>query len=416
MAVRDDMTTTVPDDARAMRDELIRFRRLLHARPELVLDLPYTQQAVLAALDGLPLEISTGKELTSVTAVLRGHAAAPGRPPVLLRADMDAVPVREETELPFASTAAEAAHACGHDLHTAMLVGAARLLAARQADLANDVVLMFQPGEEGWEGARAMLAEGVLDAAGERVGAAYALHVFSTLPQGFHLRTGTMLASSSSLDVTVRGGGGHASAPHLTRDPVPVAAEMITALQTLVTRRVDVFDPAVLTVGVVRAGTRRNVIPPTARFEATLRTFSDATAVRIGDEVRQLLAGIAAGHGVEADVRFARERPATVNDPGETAFAERTVTEVFGADRLSPLPHPFTGSEDFSRVLAEVPGAFVALGALPAGAAPDTAPFNHSGRALFDETVLPMGAALLAELALRRPELTLPVASPQEHR
>jgi amidohydrolase len=245
---------TVLDDAHALRDEVIRFRRSLHSRPELGLHLPHTQEAVLSALDGLPLEISTGKELTSVTAVLRGHAAIPGRPPVLLRADMDAVPVQEETGLPFASATAGAAHACGHDLHTAMLVGAARLLAARQAELANDVVLMFQPGEEGWEGARAMLEEGVLDAAGERVGAAYALHVFSTLPPGFHLRTGVMLASSSALEVTVRGRGGHASAPHLARDPVPVTAEMITALQTLVTRRVDVFDPVVLTVGVVRAG------------------------------------------------------------------------------------------------------------------------------------------------------------------
>ncbi|MEV7037561.1 M20 family metallopeptidase [Amycolatopsis sp. NPDC051061] len=394
---------TVLDDAHAMRDEVIRLRRLLHSQPELGLDLPRTQEAVLAALDGLPLEISTGRAATSVTAVLRGHAAVPGRPPVLLRGDMDAVPVQEETGLPFTSTVAGAAHACGHDMHTAMLVGAARLLAARQAELANDVVLMFQPGEEGWEGARAMLEEGVLDAAGERVGAAYGLHVFSTLPQGFHLRPGVMLASSSSLDVTVSGRGGHASTPHLARDPVPATAEMITALQTLVTRRVDVFDPVVLTVGVVEAGTRRNVIPPTARFEATLRTFSDATAVRVGDEVRRLVEGIAAAHGLEVDARFERERPATVNDPGESAFAGRTISEVFGESRRNLLEHPFTGSEDFSRVLAEVPGAFVALGALPGGADPDTASFNHSGRAVFDEAVLPLGAALLAELALRRP-------------
>ncbi|OXM59173.1 M20 metallopeptidase family protein [Amycolatopsis vastitatis] len=407
---------TVLGDAHTMRDELVRLRRLLHARPELGLHLPHTQEAVLSVLDGLPLEISTGKELTSVTAVLRGHAAVPGRPPVLLRADMDAVPVQEETGLPFASATAGAAHACGHDLHTAMLVGAARLLAARQAELANDVVLMFQPGEEGWEGARAMLEEGVLDAAGGRVGAAYALHVFSTLPPGFHVRTGVMLASSSALEVTVRGRGGHASAPHLARDPVPVAAEMITALQTLVTRRVDVFDPVVLTVGVVRAGTRRNVIPPTARFEATLRTFSDTTADRVGAETRRLLEGIAAAHGVEADVRFDRERPATVNEPGETAFTEQTITDVFGADRLRPLEHPFTGSEDFSRVLAEVPGTFVALGARPGGADPGTAPFNHSGRAVFDEAVLPLGAALLAELALRRPHAAVSTESPEDPR
>jgi amidohydrolase len=393
---------TVVDDAHGMRDEVVRLRRLLHARPELGLHLPHTQQAVLDALDGLPLEITAGKSTTSVTAVLRGAAPASGQRPVLLRADLDAVPVQEDTGLEFASTVPGAAHACGHDLHTAMLVGAAHLLAARKTELAGDVVLMFQPGEEGWEGARAMLDEGVLDAAGERAGAAYALHVFSTLPQGFHLRSGVVLASSSALDVTVTGRGGHASAPHLARDPVPAAAEMITALQALVTRRVDVFDPVVLTVGVVEAGTRRNVIPPAARFEATLRTFSDATADRVGAEARRLVEGIAAAHGLEASVRFDRERPATVNDVAEAAFAERTVAEVFGASRVGRLEHPFTGSEDFSRVLAEVPGAFIALGALPEGADPDQAPFNHSGRAVFDEAVLSLGAALFAELALRR--------------
>ncbi|NJP71129.1 M20 family metallopeptidase [Streptomyces sp. C1-2] len=409
---------TVLDDAHALRDEVIALRRLLHSQPELGLDLPRTQQAVLAALDGLPLEITTGKDTTSVTAVLRGHAgsAAPGRPPVLLRADMDAVPVQEETGLPFASTVAGAAHACGHDLHTAMLVGATRLLAARQAELANDVVLMFQPGEEGWEGARAMLKEGVLDAAGERVGAAYALHVFSTLPAGFHVRPGVMMSCSASLEVTVRGRGGHASAPHLARDPVPVTAEMITALQTLITRRIDVFDPVVLTVGVVRAGTRRNVIPATARFEATLRAFSDATAARVGEEARRLLEGIAAAHGLEADVRFTHERPVTVNDAEETAFTRRTITEVFGAARVHPLEHPLTGSEDFSRVLAEVPGTFLALGALPEGADPASAAYNHSGRAVFDESVLPLGAALLAELALRRPHFPLSAGLPEGSR
>jgi hippurate hydrolase len=404
---------TVVDDAQGMRAEVVRLRRLLHSRPELGLHLPHTQQAVLDALDGLPLEISTGGTTTSVTAVLRGNASAPRPRPVLLRGDMDAVPVQEETGLAFSSTVPGAAHACGHDLHTAMLVGAARLLAARRTELANDVVLMFQPGEEGWEGAREMLEEGVLDAAGERVGAAYALHVFSTLPQGFHLRPGVALASSSALDVTVSGRGGHASAPHLARDPVPATAEMITALQTLVTRRVDVFDPAVLTVGVVEAGTRRNVIPPTARFEATLRTFSDVTAVRVGAEARRLVEGVAAAHGLEVDVRFERERPATVNDPGEAAFAGRTIAEVFGAGRVSRLEHPFTGSEDFSRVLAEVPGAFIALGALPAGTDPETAPFNHSGRAVFDEAVLPLGAALLAELALRRSRTATPTGLPE---
>ncbi|GAA0322242.1 M20 family metallopeptidase [Actinoallomurus spadix] len=391
-------------EAQALLGELTNLRHRLHAHPELGLDLPRTQAAVLEALDDLPLEITPGKNATSVTAVLRGHApiAAGERTTVLLRADMDAVPVSEETGLPFRSRVEGAMHACGHDLHTAMLAGAARLLATRRDRLRGDVVLMFQPGEEGWEGARTMIEEGVLDASGRRADAAYGLHVFSTLPQRLFTRPGPMLAASSALLVTVHGAGGHASAPHLARDPVPATAEMISALQTMVTRRFDAFDPVVLTVGMVHAGTRRNVIPATATFEATIRTFGDSVADRVGEEALRLLQGIADAHGVRVDARFVRERPATVNDAAETAFAERTIRDVFGADLHEPLPRPFTGAEDFSRVLAEVPGSFVALGALPAGADPRDAAYNHSGHAVFDDAVLPLGAALYAELALRR--------------
>jgi len=398
---------TVLDDAQRMTTELVRLRRDLHAHPEIGLDLPRTQETVLAALDGLPLELTVGKATTSVTGVIRGVGDGP-RPVILLRADMDAVPVQERTGLPFASTVDGAMHGCGHDLHTAMLVGAAHLLVTRRDRLPVDVVLMFQPGEEGWEGARAMIDEGVLYAAGPRVRAAYGLHVFSSLPQGFHIRPGAMLASSSALLVTVQGQGGHASAPHLARDPIPVAAEMVVALQTMVTRRLDVFDPVVLTVGVIHGGTRRNIIPATTSFEATVRTFSDTTATRVGDEALRLVHGIAAAHGVGVDARFVRERPATVNDAEQADFVADTITGLTGAERLHALPHPFTGAEDFSRVLAEVPGAFVALGALPAGADPTAAPFNHSDHAVFDEAALPLGAALYAELALRRGSTPLP--------
>ena len=389
-----------------MAADLVGLRRALHARPEIGLEVPRTRDAVLDALHGLPLEVTLGRRSTSVTAVLRGTAPArpehTGRPSVLLRADMDALPVQEETDLPYASRVEGAMHACGHDLHTAMLVGAARLLADRRDRLCGDVVLMFQPGEEGWEGARTMIEEGVLDAAGRRVEHAYGLHVFSTLPPCFHTRSGPMLAASSALLVTVRGEGGHASAPHLTRDPVTAAAEMVLALQTMVSRRFDVFDHVVLTVGTLHAGTRRNVIPSTATFEATVRTFADELTDRVRDEALPLLRGLADAHGVAVEVQFVPERPVTVNDAAETAFVDATVHEVFGDDRLCPLAHPFTGAEDFSRVLAEVPGTFVALGALPAGADPARAPFNHSGRAVFDDAVLPQGAALLAELAQRR--------------
>ena len=266
----------VRDEAARISGEITELRHAIHREPEIGLDLPKTQAKVLAALDGLPLEISTGQGLSSVTAVLRGR---PG-PVVLLRGDMDALPVTEETDLPYASVIPGAMHACGHDLHTAMLAGAARLLSARQAELDGTVVFMFQPGEEGYAGARQMIEEGVLEAAGRRPVAAYGLHVSSQrLPCGtFSTRPGAMLAAADQITVTVQGRGGHASTPHRAADPIPVACEMVTALQTLVTRKFDVFDPVVITVGSFHAGTADNVIPDDARFWATARSVPNRPA------------------------------------------------------------------------------------------------------------------------------------------
>src|SRR5579864_5786813 len=262
------------EEAAGIAGEIAELRHAIHREPEIGLDLPKTQAKVLAALDGLPLEISTGQGLSSVTAVLRGR---PG-PVVLLRGDMDALPVTEETGLPYASAIPGAMHACGHDLHTAMLAGAARLLSARRAELPGSVIFMFQPGEEGYAGARHMINEGVLEAAGERPVAAYALHVSSNrLACGvFSTRGGAMLAAADQITVTVHGRGGHASTPHRAADPIVVACEMVTALQTLVTRKFDVFDPVVITVGSFHAGTTDNVIPDEARFWATARSYSAA--------------------------------------------------------------------------------------------------------------------------------------------
>ncbi len=391
---------TLLEDAREIASELVTLRRELHQIPEIGLDLPLTQRAVLGALDGLPLEVSTGTGLSSVTAVLRG--GRPG-PVVLLRGDMDALPVAEETGVEFASRHPGAMHACGHDLHTAGLVGAARILSARRAELAGDVVFMFQPGEEGFDGAGRMIDEGVLDAAGRPAQAAYGLHVMSSmLPPGvIGSRPGPLMAASDGLFVTVLGAGGHGSRPQDTLDPVPVACEIVTALQTMVTRRIDAFEPVVLTVGSFHAGTRRNIIPDTATFEATVRTFNPVVRDKIRAYALALCENIAAAHGLRVDARYEVEYPVTVNDPVEYDFAAATVAELFGADRAVALPHPVTGSEDFSRVLDRVPGAYVFLGACVTGD-PGTAPTNHSPRADFDDGVLADGAALLAELAVRR--------------
>ncbi len=387
------------DDAHELAPYLTELRHTLHQTPEIGLQLPITQQTVLAELDGLGLEISTGRELTSVTAVLRG---APGGPTVLLRGDMDALPVTEATGVEFASKIDGAMHACGHDLHTTMLVGAARLLSAHRDELAGDVVFMFQPGEEGWDGAGAMLAEDVLLASGRRADSAYGMHVISDLlPRGvFTTRPGTLMAASDRLHVTVRGSGGHGSTPHLTRDPVSVAAQLVGDLQTLITRRFDVFDPAVVTVGYFHAGTKRNIIPDDAEFDATVRTFTADARERIREEAVRLCEHVAAGYGLDIDAEYTAEYPLTINDPAHAAFAADVATEVFGPDGYEPKQTPVTGAEDFSRVLAEVPGCYLFLGACTTDDW-HSAPSNHSPRASFDDSVLPKGVLLHAELAIR---------------
>jgi hippurate hydrolase len=419
--------TTLLDDARDLAGDLTDLRHRLHRQPEVGLHLPRTQDTVLGQLSGLGLEITTGTTTTSVTAVLRGTApAAAGRatrpvpgparrvlasgrsaspvPVVLLRGDMDALPVHEEADVPYRSQVDGLMHACGHDLHTTMLVGAAHLLAAQRNRLTGDVVLMFQPGEEGYNGAGHMIAEGVLDAAGRRPDAAFALHVLSNLTTRGVVasKPGPIMAASDGLFVTVRGRGGHGSAPHGAKDPVPAACEMVLALQTAMTRNLDPFAAAVLTVGTFHAGTQRNIIPESVTFEATVRTFDPAIRATIARAAEQVCHGVAAAHGVTADVRFEAEYPVTVNDAAETRFALDVATSLFGDEGTTPMANPVTGSEDFSRVIAEVPGSMLFLGALVDRYGPEEAPSNHAPQAAFDDRVLPLGAALYAQLAMSR--------------
>jgi len=392
---------SVRDDAAAIAADLAELRHRIHREPEIGLDLPQTQRKVLDALDGLPLDVTLGRALSSVTAVLRG--GRPG-PAVLLRGDMDALPITERTGLDYASTVTGVMHACGHDLHTAMLAGAARVLSARQRELPGNVIFMFQPGEEGHGGAKYMISEGVLDAAGERPVAAYAVHVAAAQygHAQFATRPGPMMAAADVLDVTVRGHGGHASMPHLSADPIPAACEMVTALQTLVTRRFDVFDPVVITVGSFHAGTTDNVIPDEAHFLATVRSFSAVARDRVRAESVRLVTDIARGYGLQTSAEYLDGYPVTVNDAAEAAFASQAVADVFGRGRLQPEEHPMPGAEDFSFVLEQVPGAFIMLGACPAGLDPATAPDNHAADAVFDDAALADGTTLLAELARRR--------------
>ncbi|HZD68568.1 MAG TPA: M20 family metallopeptidase [Actinomycetes bacterium] len=396
------------EEARALLPATVELRRRLHRHPEVGLQLPRTQRTILEEIADLGLEVSSGRSVTSVVAVLEG--ARPG-PTVLLRADMDALPMQERTGLDFASEVDGAMHACGHDTHVAMLVGAARLLAARRRDLAGRVVLMFQPGEEGHHGARFMLDEGLLDetAYAVPVRAAFALHISTQYPAStINLRPGTLLASADRLRVTVQGRGGHASAPHHTLDPVPIACEMVQAFQTMITRRVSVFDPAVLTVAYIRAGTTHNVIPDTAEMLGTLRTLSKQTRELVRDQIVRVAEGVAAAHGGSAQVEIEAGYPMTVNDPVAAEQARAVAAELIGEDAVNVLAEPLMGAEDFSYVLQRVPGAMAFLGACPPDLDPETAPANHSSRVVFDEDALPVGVATYAALALR--ELARPAA------
>jgi amidohydrolase len=390
--------TALVDAAAALQADLVDLRRRLHRTPELGLQLPETQNLMLAAIAGLGLEITTYDDMSGAAAVLRG--TAPG-PVVLLRADMDALPISEQTGSDFAFDGPRM-HACGHDLHTTMLVGAARLLAARRSELHGSVVFMFQPGEEGYFGARRMIEAGVLTAAGGLADAAYALHVVPALLRRgvVATRPGPLLASVDRLQVVVRGASGHGSRPHLAQDPIPVAAEIVTALHTAVTRQFDVFDPVVISVGALHAGSQHNVIADTASIDATMRSFSDTARAKLEVVTTRLCRNIAEGHGLDVDVAVEHLYPVTVNDADAAARFARIAGDLFGHDRVATFEHPLPGSEDFSFVLQEVPGAMAFLGACPPELDPATAPYNHSSRAVHDDAVLADGATLLAAMAL----------------
>ncbi|MFD5213938.1 M20 family metallopeptidase [Microbacterium sp. NPDC058345] len=387
------------DDARTLLPELVELRRSIHADPELGLDLPRTQQRVLDALAPLDLETTLGATLSSVVAVVRG--AHPG-PTVLLRADMDALPLAEATGLDYAATG-ERMHACGHDMHVAGLVGAAHLLAARREELHGDVLLMFQPGEEVGDGAKRMLDEGLLDVTGSRPVAGYGIHVVPGDYGVFSTRPGPLMAGAIEVEITITGSGGHASAPHLTRDPVPAAAELVTALQTFVTRRFDVLDPVVLSVTQLHAGgAARNIISDTAALVASVRVLSHESSARVRQELPALAAAIAAAHGCTAETLVTVLCAPTVNDASAVEHARTTLRELFGEERVWETVNPVMGSEDFSFVLEQVPGAFLFLRATPADVDLDTAAPNHSPYVLFDDAVLADQAAALASLALDR--------------
>ena len=386
----------------AMVEELQQLRRNLHRHPEIGLELPRTQKTVLNALEGLPLEITLGQDLSSVTAVLRGGKRGERPVSVLLRADMDALAVKERTGSPFASTN-DYMHACGHDLHTAALVGAAHILSQHREEIAGDVIFMFQPGEEGPGGAELMIDEGVLDVAGRRPIAAYGVHVGPQDRGTFHYINGPTMASSSNLAITVFGKGGHGSRPHDAVDPVTCLAEIITSLQTAITRRFDALEPIVLTVTNLRAGDGAfNAIPDQASLGATVRVLRDEQINAVRQVIGEVTSNIAAAHRCSVEVDFEVLYPTTKTNARENQFAATVWGAQFGQESIRQFEAPMMASEDFGAVLAQVPGSFFWLGTANPQTPYAQREWNHSPLARLDDSILGDQAAALASIAFER--------------
>jgi amidohydrolase len=380
--------------ARGLASSVVSDRRAIHRHPELKFQEHVTAALVARRLEELGIEVSTGVGETGVVGLLRGGRAGKT---VLLRADMDALPIDEQSDVEYRSQNPGVMHACGHDGHTAMLLGVARLLSDRRDDLPGCVKFMFQPGEEGGAGALRMIEQGLL--ADPPVDAAFALHVDALHYAGeVALRVGPTMAAVDDFIITVRGRGGHAARPHLAVDPIVVAAHIVTALQTIVSREVDPNDQAVVTVGSVVAGTTFNVIPDIATIKGTIRTYNPVLRGQIGERIQELAAGVATGMRASAKMEYFSGYPPLVNHESGIDLVRSAVTELFGPEAIVPKEQVM-GAEDFAYVLERVPGAMFHLGVRDRSWA-EPRPIHNSS---FDmnEDALPIGVAALAATALR---------------
>lgn len=376
--------------------DAVALRRAIHADPEIGLQCPRTTDKIKAALAGLPLEIRDSTSTTGFVAILRGGRDN-GRT-VLLRGDHDALPMQEETGLPFASTVPGAMHACGHDSHTAMLVGAARALCARAADLPGTIIFMFQPGEEGYHGARFMIEDGLL--ADPKPEAAFALHISPNMRSGvFVSRAGALLASTDAVNITVRGAGAHAAMPQDGIDPIPVACEIVTALSTFVARQIAVTDPAVLSITKITAGSAYNIVPDEVQMIGTLRTLSNATRTKAKAGLQRIVEHVAAAHNCVGELRIDEGYPVTQNDPRAVAMIRDIAVRLGGDGSYVTMPAPMMGGEDFSYVLRDIPGAMAFVGVAAEGTHPNTNPPLHNTKMTIDERVMAKGVAMHCALA-----------------
>lgn len=389
------LTEHLLSSANSLSDGIVALRRAIHAEPELGLETPKTLAKVREALADLPLSWREGTSCTGAVATLEG--AKPGRR-VLLRGDMDALPMDEKTNLEFASTIPGRMHACGHDTHTAMLVGAARLLCAMRDDIAGTVDFMFQPGEEGHHGARFMLEDGLIDPLPD---AAFALHIMPNAPFGVLAgRPGPLMAAADQFTITVKGQGGHASMPHDCIDPIPGTAAIVSALQAMVTRRFNAASAVVVTVTQIHTGTAFNVTPDSATLCGTIRTLSPEHRVKAQELIAQTAELTAAAHGLTAQCQFEQGFPVTVCDPRAVELGKAVATKLGGEGGWRDLADPIMGAEDFAYLLEKVPGAMFFLGVANEGEDWRQCCAIHSPRMHVDEKALPKGTAMLAGCAL----------------
>jgi hippurate hydrolase len=383
------------DEAKQLLPQTVALRRRIHAKPELGLDLPITTGVVEEQLTGLDVEIARGKSTSGLVVSLTGNGKGKT---ILLRGDMDALPMPEDTGLPFASEVPGRMHACGHDAHTSMLVHAVHLLHGHRAEFAGTVKFMFQPGEEGFHGARYMIEDRLIEA-----DAAFALHIIPNIKAGTIAgKAGPMLASADRWLIRVKGRGGHASAPQDAVDPMPATFEIGLALQNMVTRRHSVFDPIVITIGRVSGGTTNNVIPESVELEGTLRTTSPGARQSAWENIERVAKNVAAAHLCTAEVDIEQGYPVTVNDAGFSAFARGVACELLSDRGFIDMAAPLMGAEDFSYVLQRIPGAMFILGVMPEQRDPSghVAPV-HSNRMMLNEDAMATGIAMHATVATR---------------
>lgn len=375
-------------EALALRDELIARRRDFHRHPEIAFEEIRTAGIVANELNNLGLEVQTGVGKTGVVGILEG---AHDGPTVLVRADMDALPVHEENEIDYASTVAGKMHACGHDGHTTILLAVAKLLTAQREQLAGRVKFVFQPAEEIGKGARAMVKDGVLE--NPKPDVSLGLHLWNSLPFGtIGVASGPIMAGASTFDIKITGKGGHAALPHLNIDPVVCAAQLISALQTIVSRTIDPFGTAVLTVTYVRAGDAYNVTPQDVLLRGTFRTFLPEIRDQVVQQIHELSDSVCKAMRCTAQVEIRHETHPVVNDPEVSARLREAFKPIVGEDKLDETVRTM-GAEDMSEYMQDIPGMFFFVGAQDASA--DAYYGHHHPKFTFDEAALPLAVALM---------------------